>query len=258
MSKAKALPKNLKQLLLKAMVVAETSPEGAKYLDKKFKNLISNAHMENEYKDIIQKVEDFAKYTIFKLESSTNPWIGQVRPSSDFKNMQAQIAADEVQRFNAIHEGTEPHVTFDYAISDQSQFLRGYSSNGETLDAKSADSMDKLFNAYLAENYIVSEGSTFYEATDQGKIKHDAQGKPIIANSEKLTNLINDPDKGFAKYMGSKGINVISQKQQYPSVEKVEQAKAAVTAAIAEAPDAAFSEEAPAPSDTQSTMRAGG
>lgn len=251
MAKAKTLPSNLKETLLDAMSVAETSIEAADYLVTQFKQLLTDAKMLDKYGDILQKVEDFAKYTKFKLLSNSQPWLGQSAAPSDFKNMQANIAIDEVKKLESLDVGAEKEITFDFAVHDQtSEFQRGCSVRQEALG-----SFDKLFNAWLAEKNLRSTESTLYETTENGQIKQDAQGKPVKANPEEVKKLINDPEQGFAKYMEAKGIKVVCREQEYPTVEKGAQAKQAVKEAIKAAPEAVASEEAVEP---QTTMRTGG
>lgn len=239
---AKTLPLNLKEALLDAMKVAETSIEGAEYLATRFKTLLKETKMIDKYKDILQKVEDFAKYTTFKLGSSANPWLGQINTSSNYKNMQAGIALDAAK---ALQNISVQNITFDYAVNEQSQFLRLYSQDGQTLDPKTLESTDKLFNAFLAENNIVSQGSVLYQSTDHGQIKLDAAGNKARVDAQKFKDLISDPDKGFQKYMAKKGISLISQEQQYPSAQKDAQAKRTLNEAIAEKEAPAVVDEVP-------------
>ncbi len=252
MAKAKKLPSNLKEILLDAMRVAETSIEAADYLATQFKQILTDAKMLDEYGDILQKVEDFAKYTKFKLLASSQPWLGQPPEASDFKNMQANMAMDAVKDLESLSVGTEKEVTFDFAINNEtSEFLRGCSVQGKALEA-----FDKLFNSWLAEKNLVSQGSTLHEATANGQIKRDAQGKPVKANPDEVRKLINDPDQGFAKYMETKGIKVTSHEQEFPTVQKGAQVQQAVKEAIKAAPEAVASEEAAA--EPQTTMKTGG
>ena len=87
----------LKEELLNAMKVAETSTEAADYLVVRFTDILTKAKMLAESQDIIAKVQDYAKYVHFKLLSNAQPWSGESVPSSDFKNMQENLAKDLVQ-----------------------------------------------------------------------------------------------------------------------------------------------------------------
>ncbi|BCA93986.1 hypothetical protein TUM19329_03470 [Legionella antarctica] len=250
MAKAKALPPNLKETLLDAMSVAETSVEAADYLVTQFRQVLTDAKMLDQCGDILKKVEDFAKYTKFKLLSSSQPWLGQSPESSDFKNMQANMAIDAVKDLESLSVGVED-VTFDFAISDNSEFLRGCSLKGKALEAT-----DKLFNSWLADKNLVSQGSTLYDANANGQIKRDAQDKPAKANPNEVRKLITDPEQGFSQYMETKGIKVTCHEQVFPTVQKGAQVQQAVKQAMNKTPEAAVSEEAAV--EPQTTMRTGG
>ena len=240
----------VKEALLDAMSVAETSVEAAEYLATQFKEVLTKAKMLDKYADILQKVEDFAQYTKFKLLSNSQPWAGQTFSSTDFNNMQANIAIDAAKNLENMHIGTENNVVFDFAINNQSEFLRGYSTEGKALNNKSVESMDKLFSAWLAENNLISKDSSLYKSDKNGKIVSE-EGQNIKANAEEVKALISDPEKGFEKYLSSKGIQVTTQQQQYPSAQQQLEAEKALKDAIqATAPS---TEEAP----TQPGMSAG-
>src|SRR5580704_1382057 len=170
----KILPANLKEILLDAMSVAETSIEASEYLATMVKQLLIETKMLDKFSDVLEKVEDFAKYTAFKLRSGSQPWLGQIDDSSDYKNIQEGMALDAIKNLEDMQIGTTKSVAFEFAINDQSEFLRGYAADGKSLDSKSLASMDALFNAYLAQNksdypLIMSQGGVLYESNEPGK-----------------------------------------------------------------------------------------
>ena len=256
MAKAKkALPAKLKEALLDAMSVAETTIDGADYLATQFKQLLTEANALDDFEDIMKKVEDFAKYTKFKLLSSSQPWLGQMAEDSPFKNMQANLAIDAAKDLGRLNIGVQEEVTFDFAINENnSEFRRGTSAQ----EHAAVEALDTTFNAWLAEHNVKSVGSTLYETTPTGKVKQDAQGKQIKVNPEEMKNLITDPEKGFAKYMEAKGIKVVCREQEFPTPEKGIEAQRAIKEAIKATPDVsapeAKTEEVPEP---QTTMKSG-
>ncbi|CEG55778.1 hypothetical protein [Legionella fallonii] len=257
---APTLPANLKDPLFKCMEVSGTTIEGSQYFADQFKGLLIATKTQDQFSDLLNRVQDFAKYTAFKLRSSSEPWLGQINDSSDYKKMQAEMALSAARDLDNMKLGTSNKAAFEFAISDKSEFLRGYSADGQALDPKSLGSMDTLFNSYLAEHNMVSEGSVLYEATDQGKPKKDAQGVAIKADPQQVRDLINDPQQGYAKYLEGKGVNVTCQEQQYPSPQKDMQAQQAVKDAVAvkESLEASSVEVETPTAETQSTMKAGG
>jgi hypothetical protein len=255
MAKAKkALPAKLKEALLDAMSVAETTVDGADYLVTQFRQLLTEANALDDYKDIMQKVEDFAKYTKFKLQSSSQPWLGQMAEDSAFKNMQANMAVDAAKDLERLGIGTQEEVSFDFAINEKTSEFRRRTS---TQDHAAVAAFDTTFNAWLAENNVRSSKGILYETTPTGKIKEDAQGKQIKVNPEEMKNLITDPEKGFAKYMEEKRIKVVCLEEEFPTPEKGIEAQRAIKEAIKVAPEVsapeAKTEEVVEPQTTMSS-----
>lgn len=98
------------------------------------------------------------------------------------------------------------NMTLDFALSNKSELLRGYTSNGNLLDKKTESAMDKLFNAWLAENNMISKGGVIYEGTKdtaaKDHIKQDNEGNPVRADAKLLREKINDGS--FEQYVQKK------------------------------------------------------
>lgn len=201
------------------MKVGETSIEAAQYFAGRVKQIFSKANLpDNVVKEVIEKVEEYARLVSFKLLSGSHLWLGQPNESSDFINMQKNIAEEAAHKAIDLING---NLRLDIAINNVSQLLRGYSVDGKALDANVVDSLDKLFNAWLSEKGVISKGSTLYEATEHGEIKKDSQGKEIKADAERIKSLLNDKDEGFAQFLDKKGIKDITiQQQEYPGAQK--------------------------------------
>ncbi len=254
------LPSDLKEPIFKSIEVSKSSIEGSQYFANQFEALLVATKATEQFSELLSRVKEFAKYTEFKLRSSNEPWLGQIRDSSDYKNMQAEAALSAAHSLDSMNLGTTNSVAFEFAFSDKSEFLRGYSADSQSLTGESLKSMDTLFNAFLAENNMVSDGSVLYESNEQGKPKLDAQGNKIKVDAQTARDVINDPEKGYVKYMEGKGVHITCQEQQAPSPQKDMQAQQAIKDAIAVRESLeASGVEAEAPSaEAQSTMKAGG
>lgn len=197
-----------------ATEVSGSSKEAADYFAEQFKKILINSKMLNkpEAQEMLARVEDFAKYVGFKLSLSTQPWSGEQGKPSDFKNMQDQLAKD-ASAF--VTENIKGNLKLDFAINEKGQLLRGYSVDGEMVnDPNRIEALDKLFNAWLAEHNIVSQGSILYESDINGV-------KQNPANAEKIKNLIKGVDNGFASYMGKKNNHSIQiENHEYPKAQE--------------------------------------
>jgi hypothetical protein len=236
-----------KEPILNAMEVAGSSVEGSKYLATQHEKLYDDPIMQG-------MLNRFSKNTQHKLETFSQSWNGESFDSTGYMNMYANIAVEAAQNLENMGIGTDQGVVLDIAVNSDAEFLRGYSTGGKQLDTPSTASMDELFSAWLISNNLTSQDSIFYESDKNGKIIEE-DGQNIRANPDKAKGLISDSEKGFDKYLSSKGINLTIQQHQYPSVEHQAQAKAQTETKVKDA--VRGSDNAPA-AEGQSTMKTGG
>lgn len=252
----------LKSEIISAMEVAKTTTDAAEYLRDQFIKVLTDAKMVNESEDIIAKVNEFVKYVHYSLASKTDAWLGQLGESSDFKNMQRNMA-DNIS--SALDESIKDHdikmpLKLDIAINDLSQLLRGYSSESKSLDPEIVAMLDKLFNAWLAENNIVSKDGVLYQSEANGVIKTDSKGRPLIANHDQVKSLLTDNKKGLIQYFQTKGVEMEVAQHPYPAQTpakevSAEPAEKKTEPSVAAAPQETT--EATPPEEPQSSIKSG-
>ena len=224
----KSLP--LKQALLDAMSVAGNSIEAAQYLVTRVKKILTDAKLLEKSQDFMQKIEDFAKYTTFKLLSQAQSWSGQQTETVGFKNMQGNMAVDALKKLDSLSGDIAKVIKFDFAIDNNANIVRGFSAQGKPLDANAVASLDILFNAWLAEHNIISKNGTLFQANPDGEIQVDANGKEIKANSNLVKQLI--AEKSFSDYAAKKGVKLVSEEHPFPSAQHDKQTQKAAHDAI--------------------------
>ena len=204
------LPKS--DSIYKCMEVATTAP-AATYFYNQFEQKLSDSGLKESSSAILTEVEKFADLMSLSSASGDQAWSGQIQVASRFQRYQEHLAKEAVRQVD-VHE-----ITFDYAISDESEFIRGYSSDDQPLDTNQLNAMDNIFNAWLVENNMLCKNGVVYEATEQGEIKHDDRNQPVKADSERLNNLIQDGSKGFGQYLQKKNdsIDLTIREQAYPT-----------------------------------------
>lgn len=87
----------------------------------------------------------------------------------------------------------------------------------EKLDPKTVEALDKLFNAWLALNGIISKGGALYQADPKGQILLNRQGQQIKADPQQFKTLINDPINGFQAFVAKKGIHIKTVQRDFPN-----------------------------------------
>lgn len=204
----------LKESILDAMTVAETSVEAAQYLATRVREIFTKAKVLDQFQDVMLKVDEFAQYTAFRLTASTQPWAGEQVQGSGFENMQQNAANDAVNHLaNYIEPGQ--NIQFAIAINDDAQFLRGYAVDGDDMEKDAVACFNKLFEDWLAEHNLISKNSTLFVADDHGSLKKDKAGSPIKADAQQLKELISG-NQGYSSYLANKGINLSIQLMPYP------------------------------------------
>jgi hypothetical protein len=219
----------------RAMAVAEHTEEGAAY----FCFRMDDPALKENAVDLLHLVR-------CKAASNGSYWQGVMYPS-DFINMQRNVAKLAFASAN-IASLTQGHLRMDYALSDNAELRRGWST-GVALDAKANDALDKVFNAWLSEHYLRSEGGRIVKTDAKGNILMSG-GQAEGADMNDFRSLIDDEKKGFKAYIQGFGLELTINALPFPTQPvQPEPAAAAVTvvAAPAEAPAA---EVAPTPETT--------
>lgn len=218
-----------KEQLLIAMKLSETSVEGANYLVERFKKILIGAKMLDKSDDLMNKVQEFADMVKFKLTSVTDAWSGKLKDTTDFKTMQENMADSLVTQVKVLLQG---ELKLDVAINDLAQLVRGFSADGKAVEPKLLEQLDKLYTSWLAENNIVSKSSTLYQSDENGVIKKDANGKEAKADAEYIRQLIDDPEKGFAKFLKDRDLKITVQQHKYPDAKSDAEKRADLESAI--------------------------
>lgn len=234
----------LKDQLLLAMKVGETSIEGAEYLLKRFKEIVERAKMKEGVGDMIERLEKYTELVKMRLSRSRDAWLGAGISLSDHQNMQENLANRASQALITL--GVPEDLQLDIAIKDSSQVLRAYSEGGKELEPEKIASLDTLYNAWLAKHNILLKDGILYKTDKDGIILKNGAGEDITADPEETRTLIDNVSQGYKKFVQDKGISSLTIQQHImPVVEApAPEAPAPVPAqpvATAEAP------EAPAP-----------
>lgn len=197
-----------RQALLDAMRVGETSVEAAEYMATRFEEILTKSKLLPQCQDMLDKVKEYAQYVSFKLLSSAQVWSGQERPTSDYQNTQENKA-----EFLAAHmKGMTEGLKLEIEIGEGAKILRGFSSNGKMVEGDQLKTSDGLLEGWLAKNNLAISGGAV--------VKIDNAGNQTNTNPEEIRNLINDSEKGVARYFAEKGvsIDVVQRTYQEPKV----------------------------------------
>lgn len=191
-----------------AMEMAGASIEGAEYLLSRIKVLADNSKLLSKSPElkanVIAAVEQFAAYVKLKLTANGQPWSGQQVETSDLKNMQKNIAASAVKEL----AGKLTDVKLDYAVSAEGHYVRGYSADSGALDSQAVESLDQLFNAWLASKDYIIKGGYLYNANDS------VQDENTRVSADVVKKLM--AEGGLSEFMEAKGFNTLTKARDYP------------------------------------------
>ncbi|MCE0721602.1 MULTISPECIES: hypothetical protein [Legionella] len=237
--KKKALPP--RDDLLKAMQSAERSPELARYLRQQVHQIVENSTLLNKSPEskalaqqVLKAVEEFTQFVEYKFSQESQVWSG-IPPKSSFDQMQTKIAE---KAGATISEKNFPSIRFDYGISKEGHFVRGYGSTEKgapPLEEETVDSLDRLFNAWLANNHQVITRDGFFFKNEKG-VERQLTGDEVEA-------IMADSAKEFKEYLKRSGVEseLVSRQREYPGEHRLEETK---KAAAQKAVDTLINEEA--------------
>lgn len=213
-----------KSELLKAMQNAEKSPELAHYLKNGVHNIIERSRYYSKSseareaaREVEKAVDEFVQFVEYKFSQRANIWSGALPETSSFKNMQKGIAEKAA---NDLTEKNYTGIRFDFAISQDGHFVRGYAVPGTDapLEEGTVDCLDQLFNAWLAEKHQI--------ATENGYLfKTDADGNKIQKLTvEEVEQLLDDSAKEFRDYVRETNVSteLVSHQREYPGERRLQ------------------------------------
>jgi len=216
--------------LLKAMQTSEHSSEAAQYLNQQVQKIVNTSKFLNKSPEakkvaqqVVKAVEEFTQFVEYKFSQDSLIWSGKTPESSQFKKMQQGIAQEAI---GTLSEKNHPNIRFDFAISKDGHFVRGYAStekDAPPLEKDTVDSLDRLFNAWLANKHqIATEEGFFY--------KTDANGNQIRKlTAEEVGDLMYDSAQEFKDYLLESKVEtqLVSRQREYPGEHRLEEAKKA-------------------------------
>ncbi|WP_392538095.1 hypothetical protein [Legionella sp. 227] len=213
--------------LLRAMKIAENSPEVAQYLSKRVHEIAEKSRLLNKSPEakettqqILKAVDEFAQLVSYKYPPDSQVWSGK-EPTSSTINMQEGIAK---QAATSLAQKNYPGIRFDFAISETGHFVRGYASTekgASQLDEGTIETLDNLFNAWLADKHnVATENGDFYYMDEKGQKKDKL-------NVEEVEKLLSDSAQEYKDYLKGKGLEteLVSRQRDYPGEHRLEETK---------------------------------
>lgn len=184
------------------METAGGSIEGAQYFVSRYtENLGKKASPQ-----LIEKLNEWEKLVCAGLKEPESQWNGQYVERSQQTTSLMNLSEDAIKQAN-VAEVDNLHL--DFAINQESQFVRAYSSNNEALSEEAQDAMDFAFNAWLDEQNITARDGVLYQ------IENKERG--AVADPLKIEKLIQHENRGFKAYMQNQGIRLDIEQQEYPT-----------------------------------------
>ncbi len=90
----------------------------------------------------------------------------------------------------------------------------------DSLDEKTKQALDTLFQAWLALNGIVNKKGILYRADNQGAILCNDKETPLRIAPDFFNRLMSDPLQGFEAFVAKRGIHVKANQRAFPVKKK--------------------------------------
>lgn len=194
------------QAIQHAMALISTMASASKvkmaiFLLEKFNKKFEGQLKKNEpaIQEMQQLLHDLQErmLKIDSVESKTNAkvWMGSLPAGKDELNFYEQFASVDIKDIKPIRQ-----LKMDYAINNQGQFLRGYSSNNQVLDGDNTFKMDALFNGWLVSHQLHNQDGVIYKTDINGVILLDANRRQQVVDTPDFINRFEDSNQGFLSY----------------------------------------------------------
>lgn len=212
------------QSIKKAIEVANM-PEVAEYLHEQLKEIAAQLKLTDQIPTLLSDLKKYADRVAKAVGHKGDIWGGEFQAVSKFQNYQRALATQAAENI-----GTD-HITMHYAIDEENaHFIRGYQGiDGNPPPESTVNSMDTLFNAWLADNDMISRDGIIYEADEQGHIKKDETQGEVKAKADKIKQII----EKLPAYVKNNNQSVEMEMKKHPF--KAEQRDTAKTEATTQA-----------------------
>ncbi|CEK09420.1 hypothetical protein [Legionella hackeliae] len=224
-----------KESLVKGKEVA-TTIEAAEYFENQFESRLRAAGKLEEAQPALDNIHEFVEMVRNQRESRGDPWSGVPGPLNDFQNLQQNRAEKAAKKAGLQIDG---NLVVEFAVNDSSEMRRAFSivkkdvESGkvkkEALDPETRKELDKIMQAVLAEENLVSKGSVIYQGDEKGQIRRDSKGEPVLADVEKAKQVLSDAAhqvENYFKEAGKGDIKVEVKERAYPQQPTVSKAQA--------------------------------
>lgn len=169
------------------------------YLRDQAQVLIKQSSDSEQFMSLLKELDVLVEQATYREETQGNPWLGLVDKLkfelNDFSLFHQFMADRYATAVNA------EEITLDYALSDDLEYIRAFSSDGEALEDSSLVAMDTLFNSWLAEHHMVMQDGIIYSGTDNGEIMRDKKGALMTADVDVVKKIINHIVDGFQAFV---------------------------------------------------------
>ncbi|ASQ47248.1 hypothetical protein [Legionella clemsonensis] len=236
-NKAITLPSKDDLIKIKETV---TIPEVGNYLLHHFEERLVAANKFEEGKPAYDNIRDFVDLLEMQSKNRGDPWAGIPGPLNDFQNLQQNRAEKAAEKAGPNIENT---LFVEFALSDKGQMVRAFATlkqdletgklKKKALDPETRQELDKMVQAVLAEANLISKGSVIYEGDENGQIRRDAKGEPVLADVEKAKQVLNNASKQLEKYFkqsGKDAIHVETKERAFPKQPAISKTQAPETA----------------------------
>lgn len=228
-----------KEELINMMAIVGTTAEGAIYCAQKFRELVAaNAkEMADAGEQALHSIEEYCRTTLYKhgyfgddndvpdsvqgkpMDVHKNQWDGG-DVHSMFDNLQESLAKEAFDKLK--QAGMPRDIRLDtmlaetikrgYSVEEDQENLKNQQQQDASqkdekkpfkIDAKILDSLDKIFNAWLAEHGIMTKGGKLYDQKNGTIITENGQMK--LADKQRVRDLMQDPNNGLAQKFKQQG-----------------------------------------------------
>lgn len=201
--------------LEQAMKMATQSPEGADYFAERLESILDKFKLSKKHSNLIEQAHNFAQQVKALYSNQGENWDGIELPSTNLDKVVRDLAESANQH---LKEQIKKDISMDYAIGDDAEILRSYSSEGSVIENPEEQAwLDSMLNAWLSDNGIITDDGVLYEKGSDSRFKTDQQGEPLRADANKVKDLFSN--KSFDNYMKNKGFDMSTQQQDYPKEE---------------------------------------
>lgn len=204
----------------KAFSIA-TTLESAEYLYERFSKAAADAGVIDKFQGVLDEIAKYVDLIRAQDPKGSEYWSGDLKATllTKFRIYQDSLSKEAVSSLlEKVDKAQIQIIDFDFAMSDNSELLQGYSINGEPIDDEMNEQINIIYSDWLTKNQMICRDGVIY-ASDENGDTLERNGVTVRVTPEQYKKMFMNKTDGFSTFVKNKTdrkLDISPREQEFP------------------------------------------